>query len=272
MTDGVVFVAIGRDYLELATASAETVKHWNPGLQVDIFTDLEIEAEDGPFDRVHRPPIIHERAKVDCMPLSRFDRTLYLDADTLVTAPFGNLFGILDRFELALCHDVRRNTDLVQEGHAEKTPYAFPQLNSGVFLYRRSRAVADFLSEWKSRYRLAGRRRDQITLKDLLWRSDIRFYVLPPEFNLRRVTLLDAWEPGDVRPTIIHSHRFLDHLKNAEAPRIRTLEQLLGVERLALDAEWASVGAAEKASRAFHLLLGEAIVNRGSGTGEVAAE
>lgn len=242
MRDGAIYVATGPDYLDLARTSAVTLKRFNPGLPIDLFTDRPEAPGLAIFDAVHTVPRIHPRAKIDCMPLSRFERTLYLDCDTLILAPFGDLFEILDRFELALAHDMRRGSDLVQEGHRERTPYAFPQLNSGVVLYRRSAAMVEFFAQWERRYRDAGRARDQVSLKDLLWSSDLRFYVLPTEFNLRRVTLLDAWEPLDARPTILHSHRFLDHLRRIGVPRVRTLAEVVALERAALAAEWAALG------------------------------
>jgi hypothetical protein len=94
-----------------------------------------------------------------------------------------------------------------------------------------------FLRNWQKAYTLAGKPRDQPTLRDLLWSSDLRFYVLPPEFNLRRVTVLDAWEPLDARPTIMHSHRLLQHLRGAP-DRLSTLTEILPAERLARAEEW----------------------------------
>ena len=100
----------------------------------------------------------------------------------------GDLFELADRFPLSLAHDVRRRSELIRAGHAHETPYAFPQFNSGVMLYRNDSEMAGFFGEWKRAYAAAGLERDQVVLKDLLWDSGLRFYVLPPEFNLRRVT------------------------------------------------------------------------------------
>lgn len=241
---GVIYVAQGGDYLDLALASADTLAWHNPGLPVDLFTDQPVpDAARRLFARVH--PILDIQGlppKLVCLPLSRFARTLYLDCDTLVVKPFGDLFDVLARFDLALAHDVRRMWALIREGHSEQTPYAFPQHNAGVMLYRRSAAMAGFLADWAARYRAAGQERDQITLKDLLWASDIRYYVLPPEFNLRRVTLMDAWEPLDALPTIIHSHRLLQHLRDGGQPRVRNLTDLMELERVALANEWRALG------------------------------
>jgi hypothetical protein len=246
MENGVIYVATGAGYRELAEASAQSLRAVEPGLAIDLFTDAPEAVAAGLFDRVHRIDDPHPRSKLDCMGRTRFERTLFLDADTLVLAPLGDLFDLLDRFELALAHDVRRASALVQEGSVP-TPYAFPQLNSGVVLYRRSQAMLGLLAEWAARFAASGNARDQPALKDLLWESDIRFYVLAPEFNLRRLTLLDAWEPEDARPTILHSHRLMDHMRgpgpgNPEAARMSDPAALLDAERLALAAEWRDVG------------------------------
>ena len=115
--------------------------------------------------------------------------------------------------------------------------------------------MAQFLADWQAAYAAAGRSRDQVTFRDLLWAGELRFYVLPPEFNLRRVTMLDAWEPLDARPTILHSHRLLQHLRGT-AERLDDLAAILPAERVALAGEWAALPEAapdpERPERRFH--------------------
>jgi hypothetical protein len=243
MTDGVIYVARGSDYLDLAQRSARSLRALHPGLPVDLYTDQTLAA--GLFDRV-LPIAAGPSPKLACLTETRFDRTLYLDCDTLVLAPLGDLFDVLGRFELALAHDMRRASALIRDSHRETLPYAFPQLNAGVLLYRRSAPMWGFLRDWQRLYGEAGRSRDQVSLHDLLWTSDLRFYVLPPEFNLRRVTLLDAWEPLDARPTILHSHRLLQHLRG-DAPQLTGLEEIRVAERIARAQEWVAAGLADPA-------------------------
>lgn len=236
MRDGVIYVAVGADYAELAVQSARSVKRWNPGLAVDLVTDVPMQAE--VFDAVHPAPSSHPRVYLDCLGAARFDRVLYLDADTLALAPFGDLFDIADRFPLAIAHDMRRRSELIRAGGG---PYAFPQLNSGVMLYRQGARMRDFFVEWRRRYDALGLMRDQVSLKQALWEGDLPFYVLPPEFNLRRTTLLDAWEPLDAEPVILHSHRLLQHLRGQGA-QVTTLDEIRALERAALALEWANEG------------------------------
>ncbi|GKY89338.1 putative nucleotide-diphospho-sugar transferase [Sinisalibacter aestuarii] len=241
MDKGVIYVATGPDYRNLAEASARSLRAVEPGLAVDLFTDAPDAAQPGLFDAVHGIADPHPRSKLDCMRRTRFGRTLFLDADTLVLAPLGDLFDVLERFELALAHDVRRASELIRAGQEVQTPYAVPQLNSGVMLYRRSPRMLAFLADWARAFAESGGERDQPALRDLLWRSDLRFWVLPPEFNLRRVTMLDAWEPQDALPTILHSHRLMDHMR-AQGARITDVAALVEAERAALAEEWEAVG------------------------------
>lgn len=250
---GVIYVASGAEYVELACASARSLRAHNPGLPVDIFTDDPV--PEGLFDQRHRLTRPGPRAKLTAMRETRFSRTLFLDADTLVVGPFGDLFDILDRFDMAAAHDMRRVSPLIREGDVA-TPYAFPQLNTGVLLYRQSLSMQGLLTEWERRFHSASTgtadRRDQPILKDLLWSSDVRFYVLPPEFNLRRLTLLDAWEPLDVLPTIIHSHRLMDHMDagyRPVGPRLTAPADLVAAERQAHAEEWAAITETDPVAR-----------------------
>lgn len=248
-TCGVIHVASGADYVELACASASSVRAQSPGVAVDIFTDDPVPPD--LFDRIHPLTRPGPRAKLTAMQQTRFERTLFLDADTLVVGPLGDIFDLLERFDCALAHDMRRASPLIREGSVP-VPYAFPQLNSGVFLYRRSPAMLALLAEWERRFHATAARRDQPILRDLLWESDLRFHVLPPEFNLRRLTLLDAWEPWDVRPTIVHSHRLMDHMDagyHPPGPRLREMQELLAAERVALAEEWAGVDEPDPVAR-----------------------
>jgi hypothetical protein len=212
-------------------------------LRIDIFTDCPVPA-DAPFDRVAGLPHSGTRDKVACMARSRFERTLFLDCDTLVLAPLGDMFRLLDRVDLAVAHDVRRVSALIQESGLGDIPEAFPQFNTGVLLYRATPPVRRFLADWAARYDALGVGRDQVSFRDLMWLGDLRYHVLPPEYNLRRVTMLDAWEPMDARPTILHSHRLLQHLRG-QGPRLHTLAEILPQERAARVAEWAALGLPE---------------------------
>jgi hypothetical protein len=108
MRNGVVMAAFGRKYIDLAYQAARSLTQHNPTLEVDLFTDAD--GNLGPFSRVHVLQDVWVRSKVDAMLKSRFDRTLYLDADLLVLADLSDIFEVLEKFDLAATHDQYRNS------------------------------------------------------------------------------------------------------------------------------------------------------------------
>jgi hypothetical protein len=200
---GVLYVATGAAHAEAARASAASVRRTNPGLGVALFTDQPVAGPE--FDRVEPIASPHVRSKIDYMPRTPFAETLYLDTDTRVLGDLGELFRLLERFELALAQ--RAHAPGLREGRPA-VPSSFPQANSGVLLYRASPAALAFLEDWRAAYAAAGFKVDQITLRELLWTSDIRFAVLPARFNTRRYTWLHHWFSGGPRPVILHTNRF----------------------------------------------------------------
>ena len=89
--DGVIYVASGTDYRDLAIASARSLRAVEPGLAMDLFTDTPDAVPPGLFDMLHPIARPEPRSKLTCMAATRFDRTLFLDADTLVLAPLGDV-------------------------------------------------------------------------------------------------------------------------------------------------------------------------------------
>ena len=142
---GVILVATGAEkYVALAARAAASVKRACPGLAVDLFTDQACELPG--FDRVHRLENPWFRSKIDGLIASRFERTLYMDADILALADFRDVFEVLDRFDIALAQDWFRNSALHHSFWRKPLPAAFPQFNGGLIALRRTPATAAFLA------------------------------------------------------------------------------------------------------------------------------
>jgi hypothetical protein len=127
---GVCYVATNRKYVTAAILSAESAKkHCGQSLRTHIFTDDPERCKaSGFFDSVELIENPHRRSKVDYMAKSPFYKTLFIDADTRIVADFTEAFQLLDKFDVAMAHAMRR-------AHKEpriwnlKLPYSFPQLN-----------------------------------------------------------------------------------------------------------------------------------------------
>ena len=161
----------------------------------------------------------HVRAKVDFLTSTPFDKTIYLDSDTLVELPLGEMFDLLDKFDVLGTHDwARKRKSLSRKIEAYgQIPYGFSEINGGVLAWKKNRDTDRWLRLWKElyyRYQSPGGR-DQATLRLSLWESGVRLYILPVEFNVRsregRAHVRRQRKKmgnNHLRPRIIHAHAF----------------------------------------------------------------
>jgi hypothetical protein len=99
---GAIWFAIGAQYAREAERSAASVRAQMPGLGTAIVVDVPV--DESLFDHVLKPapgtPM--KRQKMATLLASPFERTLFLDTDTLVIAPVWEVFDVLDRFDAAM--------------------------------------------------------------------------------------------------------------------------------------------------------------------------
>jgi hypothetical protein len=222
---GVLFVATGAGYRDLARQAAESVRQVSPGIAIDLHTDVAVEP--GVFDRVVVIDDPWFRSRIDAMAETRFQRTLHLDADLLAIADIRDVFEVLDRFDIALAHDQARNSPTANVFWRRELPNAFPQFNGGVIAYRRTPAVTDLLREWAQVMRESGLKRDQPVLRELLYLSDLRIATLPPEYNLLDFREVATWGNLQTAPRILHHYKLHKHF-TARRSKVRGVGDLVG--------------------------------------------
>jgi hypothetical protein len=223
--DGVIFVATG-DYSRAAVKAAESVRKFCPTLGLQLFTD-HADVPTGAFDRVSPIKNPHMRSKVDFLPHTIFERTLYLDTDIRIVEDIREIFSLLDRFDIAVAHAHARNQPSTNDLWRCRIPESFPQMNSGVILYKNTPPVMRMLTDWGISYHEAGFKKDQVTLRELLWSSDLRIATLPPEYNIRSSKYLKVWVPKEARPKILHYARFHTDLGlTSKAAKVRWQRRL----------------------------------------------
>jgi hypothetical protein len=205
---GIVYIATGERYVRATVKSAASVKQHCKNLKVHLFTDLKEFSHDG-IDGVTIIDQPHRRSKVDYLFKTPFERTLYLDSDTRVVDNIEDMFNLLNNFDIALAHAHLRNHPATLEQWNTNIPYAFPQLNGGVILYRMNMKVENLLKQWHEAYHTAGFKKDQTTLRELIWNSDLRLTILPPEYNIRYKKYLWIWKKNEAVPKILHLKKYL---------------------------------------------------------------
>lgn len=204
---GVLYVATGAAHLGAARASAASVRRTNPRLSVAVFTDIP---DPGPvFDIVLPVENAHYRSKVDCMHQSPFAETLYLDSDTRVFGDLAAVFRLAERFDMALAYVARYWARGYQRQWRCTLPETFPQLNTGVMLFRDTVAVRELLADWTTAYYASGAPGDdQLAFRELIWESDLRVAVLPATYNARRYSWADRILSHRPPPVILHANRY----------------------------------------------------------------
>ena len=109
MNKGILYIAFGDAFTKEALLSAESLKRYMPDTPVALFTNKEIES---PFvDIVKVVKIKHSRSKVDLVAETPFEKTIYLDSDTLIVRDISDMFEILDRFDVGFNHDYARKRE-----------------------------------------------------------------------------------------------------------------------------------------------------------------
>ncbi len=225
---GVVYVATGKRYYQAAEASARSVREHAPGLRTHIFTDIEPTGTTA-FDSIERVSNPHRRSKIDYLAQTPFDQALYLDADTRVCGDIAQVFDMLARFDMALAHAQNR-IKTGQMRWRKDLPYAFPQLNTGVMVFNNTDKVRALLNDWRTAFYAAGLPKDQITFRELVWDSDLRVGVLPPEFNVKHRKQIRMWTKNEARPIVLHYESFVPGNKRLKL--VRDIGRALIPERL----------------------------------------
>jgi hypothetical protein len=206
---GVLYIATGPEHIRAALRSARSVRAANPELAIHLFSDYQLQnvqfdLESGPLTSWAGITQPHRRSKVDYMVRTPFSETLYLDTDTRVLCNLDDVFCLLEKFDVALAHAHKREVQAKQAMVRIQTPQAFPQFNSGVFLYRSNAQTVRALEQWREWFYETNLRTDQNTLREVLWASDLRIATLPPEYNVRFLKYPLMWSRDEARPRILH--------------------------------------------------------------------
>jgi hypothetical protein len=205
-----VYVATGQRFVDEAMQSARSLRTQMPELKIILHSDVA-----GPlplFDRVEalQNPKYAEIDKVDCYRNVQEPQLLFLDTDTYVAEPLFDVFDLLRRFDLVVCHAPWR----LSWDRKTKTPWridgvpdAFGEPNTGVVGFRNIPAVHQMFTRWRELFdehkRSGNVMHDQPAFRQSLWESQLSFYVMPPEYNCRLV--FPTYINGSVK--IIHARR-----------------------------------------------------------------
>jgi hypothetical protein len=127
--------------------------------------------------------------KIQILSNTKFEKNLYLDGDIKTLINIDHMFSMLDKFSIIVAHDSCRTT---KWSDTFNIPICFPDMNCGLIFYKKG-DTKNFFESWSNNYLIQPQPHDQPAFRKTLWDCDLKFYILPPEFN--------------VRPTNFHFHQ-----------------------------------------------------------------
>lgn len=197
MSLGVVYVAIGKKFIDEACYSATSLKERMPNLDITIFSNENV--QHGCFDKC----LIIESSqngyidKIVGMSQTPYDYTLFIDSDTYICSDFSEIFTLLDKYDIgAALAELRAGKNQLGEIYSyqelvdEQSRFIYPIYNSGVIVYKKSFAISHFFSKWLNLAKQQMQEKgmsygDQPSFQLALHQSDLRQVVLPHEYNCR---------------------------------------------------------------------------------------
>jgi len=262
MTSGVLYVGIDQPYFDQAVESARSLKDSND-FPASIVTSSRLKENED--TSIFNSIIVAEerfgdvRDKVFNFSKSPYEKTLFLDGDTLVIDDISEVFELLERVDVAAVISPARYTIEMSD-----LPNSFPMMNTGVVAYNSSERVSAMLDSWQDileRQSETGRPRagesiahpnydtleelasfgnlyDEPPFREAVYKSDVKWSLLPPEYNFgktgrgytqkrvkilhgdHRETLADLVNEIDVPRVVVGNKLYLQHRHHSETIRL----------------------------------------------------
>ena len=193
---GIVYVVYGAAAIKEARGSLVSLRLFHPELKALVISDGDtgLEAE----HVYHVDDDVGARAaKLAAYDLSPFDKTLYLDADTVIIGPLNWGFRLLDSFDLIVAIDIAEmakdgalhpNSFGYTQEERSMTTYLLPttwatQFACGMLFFRKSHDTQVLFDTWQDEWR-KWQGRDQAAFLRALCKNPTRILAVPSEWNV----------------------------------------------------------------------------------------
>jgi hypothetical protein len=213
---GVLYAATGEKYRKECIRSLKSLAKNLPGMLVTVFTDEPMDFVNIDRDKVTIRPLLNPQRgfidKISALMESPYQRTLFLDTDTIVLSEIKDLIRLGDYFDMAVV------SDTYLAGHHPLIPRSFPEFNTGVILFNKTPEVISMMTAWKQTFISQMRsenppKHDQPSFRESLFFSPVRLVTLSNEWNFhaQHPKILNAG--SSVK--ILHTRRCDDELSSA---------------------------------------------------------
>ncbi len=189
---GVYYIAFGEAALKAVRLSVASLRRFWDG-PVNVICDQHTTVEGAHLIIIPRcnPDAVWESRmwKIKLADTSKYQSTLYLDADTLVRQPIDEGFSIVeDGFDLAMTHSAAQGKELLWHVEDDEREYTiamlgtFVQMQAGVMFWRKGPQVGDLFWEWRKQYSMY-RGQDQAAFTRALFNKPVKVALLGRPWN-----------------------------------------------------------------------------------------
>ena len=183
MDRGYLFIVTGQTYHDELKRSFPQLRRLTD-LPICIASEKKLDLDCDFYVHIENPSFSYFD-KVDNLDKTPFKETVYLDSDISFFHRLDEILDGLGGADLLASHEA--SLGLGPFNLKVSIPDAFPELSSGLIVYRKNDAFARLVECWRNEYRqlfsLHGIKHNQPSFRRALFKTDIKFSVLPPEYH-----------------------------------------------------------------------------------------
>lgn len=237
---GVIYLAFGIPYLSMALVSFESLRKTNPGVPVCIVTNVCGELtgltgwdyEKDTWTYIDGNSDSNRNIKTNIIDYSPFDKTLYIDCDTVIVSDISLCGFFLRYFDICFKGrylpqlDLDRGNRKIFEGRFAVSE--LPHWNGGVFMFTKNERVRDFFKLWNLYYKKLDSPYDQTSLVEAVFRSECRILSLGERWNMLTGRKEPRYDPSN---KIVHYTKRIDaELGHLLIQASRNIPSMNGIE------------------------------------------
>lgn len=183
---GVIYVATGEVCSTEVVHSVKSLKQSNPNIPVTVYTDKENSLKLVDTKYFEKVEVIDEpqftwNDKMFGFSETPYEKTVFIDTDTLIWGSIDSLFEGLDYADILALQSPRQfNYDWEKEIY----PACITQYNTGVVGFRKS-TTGDFIIAWKTMREKRPEGGDQVPFREAVLDTGILIRNIPNEYNCR---------------------------------------------------------------------------------------
>jgi hypothetical protein len=183
MTRGYLYIVTGKQYHDELRTSFQLLRKCTT-LPICVASDQRPGVDCDLFIRLTNPRFSFYDKVVNLVE-TPFRETIYVDSDISFFCCPDEIFDGLGGADLLASHEASLGLGPVSQ--KANIPNAFPEVSTGLIAYRKCDAAMQLFNNWRADYdRLFsehGVREDQPSFRQALFRTDVKFSILPPEFH-----------------------------------------------------------------------------------------